>query len=186
MSSDPSSLSPGHSQSPQVEITGGVVLAMVNVMGAFKSVALRILASHGIPDPQPERWYRHRDFLDAVRSIVLEVGPSTLYQIGRQVALQGELPPGVRDVHAILGSLDEAYHSQHRGDADIGHYLYCGTGERTGTMVCSTPNPSDFDRGLLHALVERVAPGGLVDVHLDLAAENRADGASSCTFLLAW
>lgn len=159
---------------------------MVNVMGAFKSVALRILAKHGITDPKADSWYRQKDFLDAVRSIVQEVGPTTLYQIGRQIAAQGQIPPGVNDVHFIMSSLDDAYYSQHRGAADLGHYHYFQSGERSGTMVCSTPNPSDFDRGLLHALIEKIAPDGLVDVHLDPASESRKTGGKSCTFLMSW
>jgi hypothetical protein len=169
---------------PHAEVTGSVVLAMVHVMGAFRSLGLRILERHGIVDPQIDRWYRHQDFLNAVRAIVDEVGPSTLYLTGRQVAAQGELPPGL-EVHAAMASLDAAYYSQHRG-GEVGHYVYTDTGERSGTMLCSTPNPSDFDRGLLQALIERVAPDGLVDVHLDPISETRKTGGRSCTFLMSW
>ncbi len=174
-----------YQSSPKVEVAGGVVLGMVAVMGAFKSVALRILAKNGITDPQPEKWYPHQAFLNSFKSIVEEVGPNTLLQIGRQIALQGEVPPTFSDPHQALQSLDLAYYSQHRG-GDVGHYTYVASGERSGTMICTTPNPSDFDRGLLQALAERLAPGRLVEVTLEESAESRKRGGKSCTFLISW
>src|SRR5262245_55900026 len=108
---------------------------MVNVMGAFRSVAVRILSKNGIVDPRPDRFYPHTAFMGAFRTIGEEVGPNTLYQIGRQVALEGHVPPQIATPEDALGSLDLAYYSQHRG-GDIGHYHYVITGERSGTMVC--------------------------------------------------
>lgn len=174
-----------YQSSPKVEVSGGVVLGMVAVMGAFKSVALRILAKNGISDPQPEKWYSHQAFLNSFKSIVEEVGPNTLLQIGRQIAIQGELPPTLTDPHQALQALDMEYYSQHRG-GDVGHYNYVATGERSGTMICNTPNPSDFDRGLLQTLVEKLAKGSLVEVTLDERAESRKRGGKSCTFLISW
>lgn len=170
---------------PQVEVTGGVVLAMVHVMGAFKSVALRILAKNGIVDPKPDRWYSHRAYLNSFKSIVEEVGPNTLLQIGRQIAQQGDIPPDITSPEQALQMLDASYYTQHRG-GDVGHYTFISTGERSGTMICTTPNQSDFDRGLLQALVERLAPGRLVEVTLDERAESRKRGGASCTFLISW
>lgn len=170
---------------PQVEVTGVVVLAMVHVMGAFKSVALRILAKNGIVDPAPDRWYSHRAYLNSFKSIVEEVGPNTLLQIGRQIAQQGEMPPEITSPEQALQALDASYYTQHRG-GDVGHYTFISTGERTGTMICTTPNQSDFDRGLLQALVERLASGHLVEVTLDERAETRKRGGASCTFLISW
>jgi hypothetical protein len=168
-----------------VEVMGGVVLAMVNVMGAFRAVALRILEKNGIKDPLPNRWYSHAAFLAAFNDIAEEVGTNTLYQIGRQIAMQGQVPPNVDGADQALRALDTAYHSQHRGGA-IGHYTYISTGKNSGTLIATTPNHSDFDRGLLQALVERQEPNGLVDVRLDPRAETRKKGGSSCTYLITW
>lgn len=174
-----------YQSSPGVEVTGAVVLSMVSVMGAFKSVALRILAKNGIVDPQPDRWYPHQAFLNSFKTLVEEVGPNTVGQIGRLIAMQGEIPPMISSPDQALQMLDMNYYSQHRG-GDVGHYTYISTGERSGTMISTTPNQSEFDRGLLQSLVERLAPGCLVEVTLDEKAETRKRGGKSCTFLISW
>ncbi|MEM1178085.1 MAG: hypothetical protein AAGM22_07070 [Acidobacteriota bacterium] len=171
---------------PQVEVSGMVVLAVVDVMGAFRSVALRILEKNGIKDPQPDQWFPLRAWLSSFDTIVRDVGPNTLHQIGRHVASSGEIPPELSTLHDVFYALDESYYSQHRGGGDIGHYHYIGTGERSGTMVCTTPYPSDFDRGVITALAERFEPVSLVDVRLDESSEARTDGGLSCTYLISW
>ena len=40
---------------PNVEVRGDVVLSTINVMGAFKRIAIGILEDHGILDLQPHR-----------------------------------------------------------------------------------------------------------------------------------
>lgn len=170
---------------PATEVSGSVVLSMVHVMGAFQSVALRVLAKNGIVEPRADRWYSHQDFLNSFKTMIEEVGPNTVLQIGRQIAQQGKIPPDIHSPEDALQALDLAYYSQHRG-GDVGHYTFISTGERSGTMVCTTPNPSDFDRGLLQALVEQLAPGRLVEVTLDQRAETRTRGGKSCTFLISW
>lgn len=170
---------------PEVEVSGSVVLAVVEVMGAFRSVALGILAKNGIVEPQPDQWYSLRDWLASFDTIIQEVGPNTLHMVGRHVASTAPMPPDVDSLQAALPRLDDAYHSQHRG-GDIGHFHYIPSGERTGTMICSTPYPSDFDRGVITALVERLEPDAVVDVHLDSRAATRKKNGQSCTFLIAW
>lgn len=170
---------------PAVEVSGSVVLSMVKVMGAFQSVALRVLAKNGIVEPRADRWYSHQDFLNSFKTLIEEVGPNTVLQIGRQIAQQGKIPPDIHTPEEALQALDLAYYSQHRG-GEVGHYTFISTGERSGTMICTTPNPSDFDRGLLQTLVEQLAPGRLVEVALDPRAESRTRGGKSCTFLISW
>ncbi|MCG8455307.1 MAG: DUF2378 family protein [Holophagales bacterium] len=170
---------------PEVEVTGAVVLAVVDVMGAFGSVARRILAENGIADPLPDRWYPLRSWLASFDTIVKDVGPNTLHMIGRHVAATAPVPPHVNTPELALITLDDAYHSQHKG-GDVGHFHYIPSGERSGTMVSSTPYPSDFDRGVIMALAERLAPERYADVRLDASAESRKDGGETCTFLISW
>ena len=171
---------------PQVEVNGLIVQAVVEVMGAFRSVALRILEKNGITDPKADNWYPLHSWLSSFDTIVRDVGPNTLHQIGRHVAMSGEVPTELKSLHEVFGSLDETYYAQHRGGGDIGHYHYIGTGERSGTMVCTTPYPSEFDRGVITALAERFEPVSLVDVRLDQSTEARTAGGLSCTYLIKW
>ena len=171
--------------SPHVEVRGAIVVAVVEVMRAFRSVALRVLAKNGIVDPQPDSWYSLRDWIASFDTIVRDVGPNTLHQIGRHVSGTAPIPPSVDSAHRALALLDDQYHSQHRG-GDVGHYHYFETGARSATVVSSTPYPSDFDRGVITTLVERFEPDGLLHVDLDPSSETRKAGGSSCTFLVEW
>ena len=103
----------------------------------------------------------------------------------RSAARSRSRAPEITSPEQALQALDASYYTQHRG-GDVGHYTFISTGERTGTMICTTPNQSDFDRGLLQALVERLASGHLVEVTLDERAETRKRGGASCTFLISW
>lgn len=170
---------------PNVEVRGAVVLAVVEVMGAFRSVALDILAKNEIPEPKPLAWYSLQCWLDSFDSIIKDVGPNTLHQIGRQVSSTAPIPPTITTLQQAYSELDGAYYSQHRG-GDIGHYHYISTGKRSGTMISTTVYPTEFDRGILMALAHRFEPDSLVDIQLDPNSETRQDGGTSCTFLIAW
>ena len=101
--------------SPKVEVLGEVVLSFVNVMGAFKRISLGILEENGIVDPKEDDWYSQQAWLDSFRKIADEVGPNTLYQIGRQLPAQHYFPPGIDSIETVLGDLDAAYRMTHRG-----------------------------------------------------------------------
>lgn len=174
-----------HPVDPKIEVAGGVVVAVVDVMGAFRSVALEILAKNGIVDPKPFRWYNLKDWLASFDTIIKEVGPNTLHQVGRQVSGTAPIPLEIDSLHKAYSSLDEAYYSQHRG-GEIGHYHYISTAEKAGTMISTTPYPTEFDRGILMALAARFEPHSLVDIQLDEQSESRLHGGDSCTFLISW
>ena len=170
----------------QVEVRGDVVLSLVNVMGAFKSLALGILSDHGIDDPQGHQWYSQQAWLDSFRAIADQVGPNTLYQIGRQIPEQAEYPPGIGSIEEALSQLDAAYRASHRG-GEVGHYRYLATGLRSGRVICDNPYPCDFDRGLIDSLARHFEPiGSFVDVSHDELAPCKKHQGDSCTFVVKW
>ena len=172
--------------SPQVEVLGEVVLSFVNVMGAFKGIALGILKDHGVDDPQGDQWYSQQAWLDSFQTIAKQVGPNTLYQIGRQIPSQHYFPPGVDTIESVLSELDGAYRESHRG-GEVGHYRFRVLGMRTGQMTCDNPYPCDFDRGIIQALAEKFEPpGALVDVRHEDAAPCKKQGAESCVYTISW
>ena len=170
---------------PGVEVSGAVVLAVVNMMGAFRSLALDVLEKNQISEPRPNRWYNLKDWLASFDSILADVGPNTLSQIGRQLAGTAPIPHHIDNLQDAFAALDGAYHSQHRG-GEIGHYLYISTGKRSGTMISTTVYPPEFDQGLLTALAMRFEPDGLIDIRPDPDSESRRSGGDSCTFLISW
>jgi hypothetical protein len=172
--------------SPRVEVLGEVVLSLVNVMGAFKSISLDILGQNGITDPQPDEWYSQQAWLDSFRVIAEKVGPNTLYQVGRQIPAQYKFPPGIDSLETVMSDLDGAYRASHRG-GEVGHYRFEVLGVTVGRMSCDNPYPCDFDRGILSALAERFEPpGSLVDVRHDEHAPCKKKGADSCIYTISW
>ena len=172
--------------SPRVEVLGEVVLSLVNVMGAFKSVSLGILEQNGIVDAQPDRWYSQQAWLDSFKVIAEKVGPNTLYQVGRQIPAQYKFPPGIDSIETVMTDLDEAYRRSHRG-GEVGHYRFEILGLDFGRMFCDNPYPCDFDRGILSALAHRFEPpGSLVEVRHDEDAPCKKKGADTCTYTINW
>ncbi len=168
------------------EVLGGIVASIVNAMGAFKAIAVGLLADRGITEIRPQSWYSLTAFLSCLDAVAKDVGPNTLYQIGRQIPTQAYYPPGRNDLGEVLENLDEAYRLCHRG-ADVGHYRFQWTGTQSGRMVSTTPYPCEFDRGVLESLSQRFEPDS-VHVHVvhDELAGCRKLGADSCTYRVSW
>ncbi len=172
--------------SPRVEVLGEVVLSLVNVMGAFKSISLEALHENGIVDPEPDKWYPQQAWLDSFKVIAEKVGPNTLYQVGRQVPHQYQFPPGIDSIDSALSDLDAAYLKSHRG-GEVGHYRFKTLGLDLGQMTCDNPYPCDFDRGIISALAERFEPpGSLIDVRHEENAPCKKLGADSCIYTISW
>ncbi len=172
--------------SPKVEVRGVVVLSLVSVMGAFRSISLDALKKNGIVDPQPDKWYPQQAWLDSFRVIADKVGPNTLYQVGRQVPQQYKYPPGIDSIETALSNLDDAYRKSHRG-GEVGHYRFQILGLDAGQMTCDNPYPCDFDRGIISALAERFEPpGSLIDVRHEEDAPCKKLGGETCIYTISW
>ena len=171
---------------PDVEVVGDAVLAFVNAMGAFRGIALGILRDNGIADPEPHLWYPQQHWLDAFGTIAREVGPNTLYQIGRQLPIQARYPPGAESIDDVFEQLDSAYKQSHRG-GEVGFYRFEPLGLRSARVICFNPYPCDFDRGLITSLAERFQPkDSLLDVRHERPGPCRAEGAEHCAFVMNW
>ena len=167
-------------------VNGQTVLSVLSGMGNFQSSAVQILARHGIINAQATGWYPQQAWLDAFREIYQTIGPRTLYQIGLSIPRSAKFPPGIDTLEKALGSIDVAYHMNHRG-GEIGHYVFQMTGPTQGTMVCRNPYPCDFDRGILDSITQRFKPNGsVVRVQHDAGKPCRSRQGDSCTFMVSW
>lgn len=169
-----------------VEVKGAVVLSFVHVMGAFKGIALGILKDNGIEDPQSHLWYSQQAWLDSFATIAREVGPNTLYQIGRHLPSEGHYPPTIDSIERALEDLDIAYRTSHRG-GDVGYYRFEPTGMTSGKITTFTPYPCEFDRGLIHSLAHKFEPpDSFVDVRHDDTGPCKKLGADYCMHHISW
>ena len=170
----------------KVEVNGEVIAALVDGMGAFKPMGLQALGEHGIPDPQPGKWYPQQAYLDAFKKIADKLGAATLKGVGKKILEKAAWPLNINCAEKALASVDVAYHMNHRGGG-IGRYRFEKTGDRAGKMICETPYPCAFDLGILEAAAKKFAPAdALVRVTHDDRQPCRNKGGESCTYLVSW
>jgi hypothetical protein len=180
-----------------IEVLGHSILAVTHAMGKYAVLMENMLARQGIRGVRPDGWYPQQGFLNAFRAVEFEIGENTLFAMGKKIPDYAELPPQVVSIEGGLSMIDAAYHLHHR-DAEgplfsmetgamregIGHYAFRRDGPRAGVMVCDTPYPSDFDRGIIVGLARRFRP--MANAVLDESRETRKLGGDSCTYLLTW
>jgi hypothetical protein len=173
--------------SPNVEVNGETVYAIVDGMGAFRSVAMQILQENGIGDLKPGIWYPQQKWLDAFKKISDALGENTLFNIGLKIPENAIFPKEIETIEDALRSIDIAYHLNHR-NGDIGEYRFQSIGPKTAKLFCPNPYPCAFDRGIITAMAKRFKPkeSALVNVKHEDSAPCRMKGADSCTYLVNW
>lgn len=172
--------------SPKVEVNGETILSVVNGVAA-KDFARNILASCGIQEPAPGKWYPQQAWLDAFQKIATNVGPRTLFLIGQQIPASAKWPPGVDTLEKALASVDVAYHMNHRF-GEIGNYKFEKVADKKLQMVCDNPYPCEFDKGIITAVARQFRPAGVLQVNVahDDTKPCREKGANSCTYVISW
>jgi hypothetical protein len=174
---------------PVVKVNGQTILSVVNAMEFGKETRKEILEKHGLVNIEPEGWYDQQKWLDAFREIHDSLGTNTLYIIGKAIPENAKFPPEINSLEKALNAIDVAYHMNHT-KGDIGSYkvIEFDDKKRKAVMTCSNPYPSDFDRGIINAMLVRFKPKDSLkySVALDTSKETRINGADSCTYTIGW
>ena len=172
-----------------VEVNGQTVLTIVHAIRSNEQWGFNILANHNITDIRPDGWYSQESWLNAFKEIATEVGPRTLFAIGKAIPENAKFPPEINSLETALNAIDIAYHMNHRG-GEIGHYILQSfdAEKRKAIMECKNPYPSDFDRGIITTMLKKFKPADSVksDVVMDTHLPNRKSGAESCTYIITW
>jgi hypothetical protein len=182
-----------------VEVNGETVLSVVAGVGAFKSSALKILKDNNIDNPKPGQWYPQQNWLDAFKTISEKIGDHTLNAIGKAIPANAQWPPQVQDIKSALGSIDIAYHMNHRISGKplfdpktgkmtegIGHYAFESTGDRSAKVTCENPYPCSFDKGIIEAAAKKFAKSG-ENVNVDeKSTKCRNNAGKNCVYIVTW
>jgi hypothetical protein len=190
---------------PGIEVYGASIDAVVDAFKLFPSIALKKLVNAGIGTMSGkdvvinrDAWYSQERWLSVFESVANDIGPRALMQIGQQVPKHAPFPPTINDIHTAMGSMDAAYHMNHRKGGKvmfdpatgqmtpgIGNYGYTPVPrERRIISVVENPYPCDFDRGIMTSLASRFEKGSRV-THDD-SAPCRKTGANSCKYIIVW
>ncbi len=173
-----------------VEASGRVVLSITkSIDQIFEQQMMEILAMFDITDVDPEGWYPLKNLLQALKYISDEIGPNTLFAIGKGITVNAKFPEGIENLEQALLSINEAYHMNHRG-GEIGYYklVEFDPEARHAVMECNNPYPHYFDKGIITAMSRRYAPedAGFIEVYADDSRPTRLDGADSDWFIIKW
>ncbi|KAB2867233.1 MAG: hypothetical protein F9K46_00750 [Anaerolineae bacterium] len=167
---------------PNVEVSGAVILAAI---AHLKAEIVPLLEKHEIFDVQPDKWYPLQSFLNVLKSINdgWSFGSSAvdLMSIGMQIPENAMWPPNVDSVGTALGSIDTAYHINHRG-GEIGHYHIEFAEPHHIRMVCENPYPSDFDYGIIYRTVKKFAHKGQTFQVQRADSPSRLKGDDMCIY----
>jgi hypothetical protein len=188
-----------------IEVNGQTAFAVVDAFDHFKAIPSRILLAEGVGTEgrdglvqiDPNAWYSHDAWLRAFERIATEVGEAKLTAIGTRIPANAKFPPHIQTIFDAVGSIDVAYHMNHRKLGKvmfdpatgkmlegIGHYGYEKLGPRLIETVCDNPYPCSFDRGIVSAMARRFEKGAEV-THSD-GRPCRKRGGSSCTYRVTW
>jgi hypothetical protein len=169
---------------PKNEAKGAGILA---AMAALDPEQMKkVLQANGLEGVDAETWYSQELELNVLKSI--NTGNFLdMVSVGMKIPEIAMFPPNIQDVHGALGLLDMAYHMNVRGE-NIGEYVYEKLGERSAKITAHNPYPSDFDYGLIYALVKRFRPADSKNVLVkrDDSQPNRKNGADSCVYTVSW
>ncbi len=139
-------------------------------------------------DPVEGGWYSQQAWLNAFKEIGESLGDNTLFSIGKKIPENAKFPPEIDSLGKALGSIDMAYHMNHRG-GNIGTYKLVRIGDNSVGMVCDNPYPCAFDRGIVTAFTYKFKPKGsshFATIKHDDSRECRKKGGNSCTYLISW
>jgi hypothetical protein len=188
-----------------IENSGESVGAILDAFRKFPTIAQKYLCKFGLLKPDQSLadfdrsvWYPEEAMLNVFEAISSEVGTNSLYGVGRAMVENAVLPPHISDIHSALGSLDAAYHMNHRRKGvvmfdpltgvmleGIGHMVTTSAPEGNRiTVVSNTPYPCDFERGIVGGFAARFTPTART-TH-DNSAPCRRKGAESCSYVTWW
>ena len=190
---------------PDIEVNGQTVFSVVDGLGHFKSMGIKIMLSVGIGSGDPSNyqikmdgWYSHDNWLKAFEIISKEIGDNTLKQIGLKIPENAKFPPWVKDIESAIQSIDIAYHMNHKKNGKvlfnpetgvitegIGHYGYEKVVNKNMIISeCKNPYPCAFDEGIITTMAKKFEAHA--NVMHDESKPCRKKGADSCTYIITW
>lgn len=194
-------MKPFQASSPEIEVNGHTVYAVVAGLRIFGDTPKQILDHHGLHDPQPGQWYSQQAWLDVLYEVAQKIGTKGLRYIGQSIPDNADFPSGLYNIEKVLSGIDIAYHMNHRDTKGvlwdeethsmregIGHYNFGITEPGQGIFRCNNPYPCDFDQGIIQSMANRYKPVDTVRVHLDHGEHRpcRRRGDEACEYLISW
>jgi hypothetical protein len=166
---------------PQVELIGLGFLAYYNVLGVHRQIARRTMERCGIAQLEPDSWYRRQILLDVLREVDRVGDAPALFRVGKELAMVNPMSRGFETFAQYLEASPTMYprtqrnlpeHDFIRVERDGAGWLYNN----------HTPWPSQFSRGYLREMAQRLQPDRSLRIELVQGSED----SFARTFRLSW
>ena len=173
---------------PNAQISGIRVTATVEALDIYKQTGYKMLAEHGISEPQPDGWYSQQDFIDFLEAISTQVGSATVFMMGKNLGTTGPIPPQIDTLEKVLSGMDKFYKLHHRNVPSNEGWSFEKTGPSSIKLVSTGPYPDDMLRGVIVGYAERFRPVADHRIHvtIDPTQPRRDTGGDSVTILVTW
>lgn len=167
----------------------------------FKAIAMSILCKHGIKRLNRNIWHPRENWLNALGEISSKLTSSSLYSMGAIISGKTKLPSKIDDLDKALAAIDVLYHLNHMRNGKplfdlatgsmaggIGHYHYeMLNAGNNAKIICSTPYPCDFDKGIVVGLARRFRnEQAAIEIHHEEKYACRKKGSSFCEYFIKW
>lgn len=171
---------------PNAKLLGDVLVKSIDSRPNFvKKNILKILASVGIPNLEPDAWYDIEIMPKFYARIAQDFGPNTIFDLGKAIPDKAIFPPGIDSIESGLSSINVAYNMNHK-DGYVGFYKMVSHDleQKKIIMQCYNPYPCDFDRGLITAMGRKFESG--VRVVVDQSKPNKKNGGHESWYIVTY
>jgi hypothetical protein len=193
------------SRYPSFEVAGASLSTIAEAFRLFPQAGMKHLVRHGLATAggdgkaaiDVEGWYPLDAVLEVFDEVLVAVGPSTMFEIGRSIPRHAVFPPDIADAFSALASANVAYHMNHRKnglpmfdpatgktEGGIGGFRIASKpGAKPVVVESDNVYPCELRHGLLTALATRFEPLATV-AHSPERCVRR--GAPACTYEATW
>ncbi|HVY44582.1 MAG TPA: hypothetical protein VHB21_01835 [Minicystis sp.] len=139
---------------PSATVRAANVRATLEAFKFAPSVGRRLVEKHQLntADLRPDNFILVQRWLDALREIQEEVGPTKLRDVGRLIVENADFPPHFTDAETMLMESNAIYRLNHRGD--VGRYVVTRLPDRSIVVRCETPYPRMFEWGVIEGMTK--------------------------------
>lgn len=181
-----------------IQVNGQTINSVVDALSSIKFVVDRYFEESGLPKAREinsEAWYDQQSWLNVFKMISEKIGDRSMKKIGNLIPENAKFPPEVDSIEKGLGSIDVAYHMNHRNASGqvlfdngqmyegIGHYRFELTNENQGKLKCENPYHCDFDLGIIETMAKKFNPTAKVSHNGEGC---RKEGKKYCSYLVEW
>lgn len=134
-------------------------------------------------------WNPRSIWIETLKRLAQAQHTQTLFHLGKKAAKNILFPQEIQTIQSALISMDTVYHDSYlEKGKNIGHYHFMSLDDQCAKIVCSTPYPCEFDRGIIEGICQRFKSKDIEFIiveHLD-GFPCRKKGSESCTYAISW